>query len=364
MGGALSSNMFPIEGRVSKTPENIRSRATSLELTDTAQAVLITGASRGLGLEVGRQLAAKGANVVLVARDEERLQAGVEYLREGSISTQQRFRYITADLTVYEDAVRMIKEATAWNESPVDVVWCCAGASCPKLFIDTDISDFRSQMDSNYFSAVHTSHAALQTWLRPEKEPATLDEPPQAAEREKPAHRHLILTGSFLSFYPIAGYAPYNPSRAAVRALSDELSQEMHLYAAANPGQPPVKVHTVFPATILTESYEAENKIKSDLTKMLEGPDGGQTAAEVARRSIRSLESGHELITTDIMTRLVMTSILGASGRGGFVKGLIDWMLGSVMLLVMVFVRGGMDREVRNWGRQYGDSGQKRIRAE
>lgn len=254
----------------------------------------------------------------------------------------------------------MVKEATSWNGAPVDVVWCCAGASCPKLFIDTDIAAFRSQMDSNYFSAVYSSHAVLRAWLRPEE--AVLDDVKEAQGRCAP--RHLILTGSFLCFYPIAGDAPYNPSRAAVRALSDELSQEMNLYAAADPDQPPVKLHTVFPATILTESYEAENKMKSDLTRTLEGPDGGQTAAEVARGSIRGLENGHELITTDIMTRLVMTSTLGGSGRGGFGKGLVDWMLGSLMLFVMVLVRGAMDRQVRNWGKQYGDSGQKDGRAE
>lgn len=363
MGGAWSTNAFPVEGRVSTAPKHTRlDFFLSLGLTDTDKTVLITGGSRGLGLEAGHQLAGKGANVILVARDEQRLQAGVEYLREASTSKQQRFRYIVADLTSHEDAARMLRDSTAWNEAPVDVVWCCAGASCPKLFIDTNISDFRSQMDSNYFSAVYTSHAALRTWLRPEE--ATTPNAGSKSAGKTPWPRHLILTGSFLSFYPIAGYSPYSPSRAAIRALSDELSQEMNLYAAASPSQPSVKVHTVFPATILTESYEAENKIKPDLTKMLEGPDGGQTAVEVARGSIRGLERGHELITTDIMTRLVMTSTLGASGRGGFAKGFVDWMLGSLMLLVMVFVRGDMDRRVRNWGRQYGDSGQKGMRAE
>lgn len=314
-----------------------------------------------MGLEAGRQLAAKGANVIIVARDGKRLRDGVEYIREGSISKSQRFHYITADLTSHEEAVRIIKEATAWNSgSPPDIVWCCAGASYPTLFVDTDVSKFRSQMESNYFSAVYTSHAILRAWLRPEQ--ANVDVARPAGE--KPVSRHLILTGSFLAFYPVAGYAPYNPTRAAIRALSDELSQEMNLYAAANPGRPSVKVHTVFPATILTESYEAENKIKSDLTKMLEGPNAGQTPAEVARGSIRGLESGHELITTDWQTRLVMCSTLGASGRGGFWKGLLDWIAGSVMLLVMVFVRGDMDRQIRNWGTQYGDSGMKKIRPE
>lgn len=52
-------------------------------------------------------------------------------------------------------------------------------------------------------------------------------------------------------------------------------------------------------------------------------------------------------------------SMLGASITGGFWKGLIDWLLGMLMLLVMVIIRLVMDRKVRNWRRRNGDSGMK-----
>ena len=49
-------------------------------MTDTPVAV-ITGASRGLGLEVVRELAAKGFHVVLTARTQEAIDAGVAHLK-------------------------------------------------------------------------------------------------------------------------------------------------------------------------------------------------------------------------------------------------------------------------------------------
>ena len=42
---------------------------------------MITGGSQGMGRGVARLLAQKGANVVLVARNVEKLQAAVEYIR-------------------------------------------------------------------------------------------------------------------------------------------------------------------------------------------------------------------------------------------------------------------------------------------
>ncbi|KAL1852347.1 hypothetical protein Daus18300_012242 [Diaporthe australafricana] len=365
----FSANAFPVNGRT----------------------ILITGASRGTGLEAGRQLAEKGASVVIVARDEQRLREGVEYMRAGlnaSSSEHQRFHHISADLTSPAEAARVVAEATAWNDgAPPDVVWCTAGVSHPSLFVDTEVDKFRDMMDGNYFSSVYMAHAILRAWLRPEKgaideyhddddedevkkgsetPPSSSSSPPSrpaavaaAATAHKPTPRHLIFTASFLAFYPVAGYAPYNPSKAALRSMSDTLSQEMELYAAAHPGRAPVKVHTVFPATILTESYEAENRIKPDVTKMLEGPDGGQTPAEVARAAIAGLEAGHEIITTELMTRFVSCGMLGTSVRGGFWKGLVDYLMGCVGLFALVIVRWTMDNQVRQWGRLHGDSGMK-----
>ena len=48
----------------------------------TDRVALITGASRGIGEAVARQLHAAGAQVVLAARDEERLNALVASLGE------------------------------------------------------------------------------------------------------------------------------------------------------------------------------------------------------------------------------------------------------------------------------------------
>ncbi|XXH01367.1 hypothetical protein Hte_007727 [Hypoxylon texense] len=233
-------------------------------------------------------------------------------------------------------------------------------------------------MDSNYFTSLYMAHATLQSWLKPSppsKNAITTNSSTDAAAAAAPSSsssssshhgpppppaRHLIFTASFLAFFSVTGFAPYSPCKAALRALSDTLSQEMNLYAAAHPRAPRVRLHTVFPATIFTESYEAENRIKTDVTKMLEEGDDGQTPEVVAARSIRGLERGQELITTEVLAWLVKRSMLGGSVRGGFLQALGDWIVACIMGIVMVFVREDVDRKVRAWGRKYGASGMKK----
>ena len=244
--------------------------------------------------------------------------------------------------------MRVISEAAAFNGNiPPDIVWCCAGSSYPTLFIDTPVEQLRSQIDSNYLSSAYMAHAILNAWLNPPSK--------SPAKDIKAGPRHLIFTASILSFFTITGYAPYSPTKAALRSLSDTLSQEMNLYASSHT---PVRIHTIFPATIFTESYENENKVKADVTKKLEESDPGQTPEEVAKRSIAGLEHGEELVTTTLLTRLVKASVLGGSIRNGW--AILDTVLSWVMALVMVFVRSDMDSKVRKWGKEHGPSGMEK----
>ncbi|KAJ2995862.1 hypothetical protein NUW58_g1153 [Xylaria curta] len=339
MGNYLSGNQFPVQGKT----------------------VVITGGSRGMGLAVGQQLAKKGANVVIIARDQNKLLQALEEIKQAAKDPQtQRFHQLSADLANPSESVRTIDEIVTWNGGhPPDIVWCCAGTSLPGLFIETPISHFQSQMDSNYFSSLYMAHAVMTCWIKTAKQNKT--EASGSQPRNPIPPRHLIFTASFLSFYTFAGYSPYSPTKAALRSLCDSLSQESNLYAASYPNEPAIRLHTIFPATILTEAYQAENIIKPDITKKLEGVDEGQTPEAIAMKSIKGLESGLELITTDFLSALVQRSVMGGSIRGGPLRMLIDWGLAWLMGLVMVVVRSEMDRTTRNWGRQYGAAGKTAV---
>lgn len=190
-------------------------------------------------------------------------------------------------------------------------------------------------MDANYMSSVYIAHAALRRWLSGSVPSSPSAEP-----------RHIIFTSSVLAFYPLAGYTPYTSSKAALRTLSDALSQELLLYSRHTP----VKTHTIFPATIFTASYEEENKTKPAVTKKLEESDGGQTPDEVAIASIKGLERGEELVTTSgLMGYAMKAGMLGSSVRNGW--AIVDTIASWAISVVFVLVRWDMDRTVKKWGK-------------
>jgi len=325
MGYFSRKNHFPVEGRT----------------------VLITGASQGMGKAVARKLAEKGANVLIVARTESKLRDAVKHIAEGAKSPSQRFDHISADLTTASECSRIINEATVWNNgSPPDIVWCCAGAAHPTLFIESPIETIESQMTLNYFSAAYVAHTILKAWLG--KGSGT------QGESRSPA-RHLIFTASVVAFVPIAGYSFYSPPKCALRGLSDALSQELNLYNATTMASSPIQVHTIFPGTIFSEGLELENQIKPGITKKLEEDDGGQSSEDVAKASIAGLEKGQELIVTNLLGRAMIAPIWGASKRSGW--AILDTLLGLVMSVVMIFVRSDLDGKVQKWAKEKGVSG-------
>ena len=197
------------------------------------------------------------------------------------------------------------------------------------------IEVLKEQMESNYFSSAYVAHAAVQSWV---------DHFRSSPEPNQPA-KHIIFTSSVAAFLPFVGYGPYTPTKTALRALSDTLSQELLLYAPLVP----IRTHTVFPATIFTAGYEKENLTKPAITKQIEESDGGQTPEQVAAASVKGLERGEELITTNGILGVAMKSgMLGGSRRNGW--GIVDTVMGWLIMIVMVIVRRDMDGKVKKWG--------------
>ena len=104
-------------------------------MTVEGKTVLVTGSTGGIGKETARQLADRGASVVLVGRDANRARAAVEELR--SSSGRKSVEAITADMSRLSDVKRLAEEVSNRARS-IDVLINNAGATRPHREITQD----------------------------------------------------------------------------------------------------------------------------------------------------------------------------------------------------------------------------------
>ena len=118
---------------------------------------LITGATAGIGAEFARQLAARGDDLVLVARDAARLQAHADEL-----TTRHRVRceVLAADLTDREQLATV--EARLGDDArPIDLLVNNAGFSVNQPFVDGDLDTEQQMLDVLVTATLRLTHAAL-----------------------------------------------------------------------------------------------------------------------------------------------------------------------------------------------------------
>lgn len=134
------------------------SRASSPALKSLDQQVIvITGATSGIGLVTAREAAARGATVLLVARDEQILRETVDTIRE----TGSRAEYAVADVGDLDD-VRRAAAAAIDHFGRIDTWVNNAGVAIYAKLVDTPIAEHQRLFQTNYFGAVHGALTALE----------------------------------------------------------------------------------------------------------------------------------------------------------------------------------------------------------
>lgn len=124
--------------------------------------VVITGASSGIGKACAIELASRGANLVLAAR---------QYVTLCELTAQLEKQYnikavaVQADVSREEDCQFLIKQAML-TFSQIDVLINNAGLSMRALFNDLDLSVLKNLMDVNFWGTVYCSKFALPEILK------------------------------------------------------------------------------------------------------------------------------------------------------------------------------------------------------
>ncbi|HKR00712.1 MAG TPA: SDR family oxidoreductase [Pyrinomonadaceae bacterium] len=186
------------------------------------QAIVITGASSGIGLVTARMAARQGARLVLAARSEAALRMlTAEIKMEGGEAV-----YVVADVGREED-VRRIADAALQHFGGFDTWVNNAGVSIYGRVLDVSLEDHRQLFETNYWGVVHGSRVAAR----------------HLGERGGGA---IINVGSSLSDRSIPLQGTYCASKHAVKGFTDALRMELEEEGA------PISVTLIKPSAIDT----------------------------------------------------------------------------------------------------------------
>ncbi|MEI2811179.1 MAG: SDR family oxidoreductase [Nocardioides sp.] len=122
---------------------------------------LVTGATAGIGFRFAEELAARGHDLVLVARDTDRLSEVAADLAE---RFAVRTEVLAADLTD-RAAVDRVAARIGDADDPVELLVNNAGFGLKKRFEAADLEDEQAQLDVLVVAVMRLSHAALRAML-------------------------------------------------------------------------------------------------------------------------------------------------------------------------------------------------------
>lgn len=166
-------------------------------------ASLITGASSGIGEVFARKLAARGRNVLLVARSEEKL---ITLCNELGRSNSIRAQYVTLDLSKPESPAQLFEETQKRGIS-VDMLINNAGFGSMGEFSKLDLARELNMIDLNVKSLVDLTYRFL---------------PPMLARKQG----SIINVASTAGFQPVPFMATYAATKAFVLSFSEALWEE------------------------------------------------------------------------------------------------------------------------------------------
>ena len=185
---------------------------------------LVTGANRGIGLEVGRQLAARGLRVVLTARDPAKGQAAAERLAAAGLDVA----FYALDVTDPAAA----EAARGWVEARyghLDVLVNNAAVYLDKgvTIFDEPLATFDETLATNLYGPLHLCRAFV------------------PGMRRRGYGRVVNVSSESGQLSTMGGYTPaYAISKAALNALTRVVAAE---------AGPAVKVNAVCPGWVRTD---------------------------------------------------------------------------------------------------------------
>ncbi len=222
---------------------------------------LITGASSGIGEVFARNLAARGNNLLLVARSEDKL---INLCNELGRSKSIRAQYVALDLSERDAPAGLFAEAQN-RGLEIDFLINNAGVGSMGEFTKLDLDHELNMIDLNVRSLIELTHRFL------------------VPMRERKSGS-IINVASTAGFQPVPFMATYAATKAFVLSFSEALAEENRPFG--------IKIMALCPGVTETNFFEAA-KMQRPPARIAQTPEAVvDTALRALARGKSSVISG------------------------------------------------------------------------
>lgn len=184
--------------------------------SEKMKTALVTGANKGIGFEVAKQLAQKGFFVYMGSRDPENGLAAVEKLRSAGIGHVAAIPLDVTDRRSIEEARKLIVEKTAVLDVLVNNAGISGGFQQSALGSSAD--QFKSVFDTNLFGVISVTQAFMDL-LKGSAAPRIVNVTTAMAS--------LSLAGDIYNSASVARFAMYQTSKTALNMYTINLAYEL-----------------------------------------------------------------------------------------------------------------------------------------
>ncbi len=239
-----------------------------------ARFAIVTGASTGIGLELARQCAAHGFDLLIVA-DEPAIQGAADQLRQSG----RQVEALQADLATTEGVDRLLAAASG---RPIDALLANAGRGLGRAFIDQDFNEVRRVIDTNVTGTVYLLQKV-------------------ARDMKDRGHGRILITGSIAGFMPGTFQAVYNGTKAFLDSFSFALRAELKGSG--------VTVTCLMPGATETDFFE-----RADMLDTKVGTAKKDDPADVAKTGFEAMMNGEGDVVSGWQNKLqaAIASVLPA----------------------------------------------------
>ena len=239
-------------------------------MTDPRPLALVTGASSGIGLELCRQFAAGGHDLLMTA-DDDGLAAAVTDLRTTGVDVQS----VQADLRT-PAGVDAVVAAVRGAGRPVEAAALNAGVGYAGAFVEQDLDGALGLVDLNVRSTVQLAHVVL-------------------TDMVARGSGRVLVTSSIASTMPGPYQALYNASKSFLQSFAEGLQGEL---------PKGVTVTSLMPGPTDTAFFSRAGLLN---TVMGSGPK--DDPADVARQGYEALMAGrHKVVAASLMSKVMAAS--------------------------------------------------------